>query len=128
GVAAWILISAWQRLATPELDIHALPMLVVACGGLIVTLIGVVLLHGASKESLNMRGAFLEVLGDLLGAVGTIAAAVVILLTGWVAADAVISALIGVLVIPRAWGLLRSVIDVLLESTPRHLDLRKIED
>src|SRR5207248_9631884 len=71
GVAAWILISAWQRLATPEVDIQALPMLVVSCGGLVVTLIGVTLLHSASRESLNVRGPFLQVLADLLGAIGT---------------------------------------------------------
>src|SRR5438105_10488101 len=96
AVAAWILISAWQRLNTPEPQIHALPMLLVAVGGLVVTLIGVRLLHGASQESLNVRGAFLEVLGDLLGAIGTVAAALIILFTGWVAADAIISAVIGV--------------------------------
>ena len=61
----------------------------------VVTLIGVRLLHGASHESLNVRGAFLEVLGDLLGAIGTVAAALIILFTGWVAADAIISAVIG---------------------------------
>jgi cobalt-zinc-cadmium efflux system protein len=130
-VAAWILYAAWQRLKEssdlllPRVD--ALPMLVVAGGGLAVTLIAVALLHSGAQRSLNVRGAFLEMLGDLLGSVGTIIAALIILQTGWTPVDALISALIGVFIIPRAWDLLRSVVDVLLESTPRHLDMRQIE-
>jgi cobalt-zinc-cadmium efflux system protein len=126
-VAAWIMYSAWERLGAPASEIQALPMLVVASGGLIVTLVGVAVLHPDARTSLNMRAAFLEVFGDLLGSIGTIAAAVVILATGWTPADAVVSVLIGVIIIPRALVLLRSVIDVLLESTPRHLDMREIE-
>jgi len=126
-VAGWILVSAWYRLASSDVEVSAVPMLIVASGGLVVTLVGVALLHDAAEESLNMRGAFLEVLGDLLGSIATIIAAVIILFTGWTPADAIISALIGLLIIPRAWGLLRSVVDVLLESTPRHLDVSQIE-
>jgi cobalt-zinc-cadmium efflux system protein len=127
-VAVWILYAAWQRLNEPfNAHIDALPMLLVASGGLIVTLVGVVLLHGGSHQSLNVRGAFLEVLGDLLGSIGTIIAAVIILNSGWTPADSLISALIGAFVIPRAWELLRSVVDVLLEATPRHLDMPQIE-
>ena len=129
-VAAWILYAAWQRLneagdLLPRVE--ALPMLAVASGGLVVTVIAVALLHSGAQHSLNVRGAFLEMLGDLLGSVGTIVAALIILQTGWTPVDALISALIGVFIIPRAWGLLRSVVDVLLESTPRHLDMRQIE-
>jgi cobalt-zinc-cadmium efflux system protein len=127
AVAGWILYSAWQRLQQAETEVHALPMLLVAFGGLIITLVGVALLRGGAQESLNVRGAFLEVLGDLLGSIGTMVAAVIILGTGWSAADSLISAVIGVLIIPRAWALLRSVVDVLLESTPRHIDMRQIE-
>src|SRR5205823_5768176 len=127
GVAVWILLAAWQRLNEPAVSVAALPMLIVACGGLTVTLIGVALLYGGAKQSLNVRGAFLEVMGDLLGSIGTIVAAVIILNSGWTAADSIISALIGVFIIPRAWGLLRSVLEVLLEATPRHLDMPRIE-
>jgi cobalt-zinc-cadmium efflux system protein len=127
GVAAWILYAAWQRLSEPVARVDALPMLVVACGGLVVTLVGVALLRGGAQESLNVRGAFLEVVGDLLGSIGTIFAALVILASGWTAADSIISALIGVFIVPRAWGLLRSVVDVLLESTPGHLNMPQIE-
>jgi cobalt-zinc-cadmium efflux system protein len=126
-VAAWILLAAWTRLNAPPESIHAETMLLVAFGGLLVTMFGVWLLHSGARESLNVRGAFLEVLGDLLGSIGTICAAVIILTTGWTQADAVISAAIGVLILPRAWGLLRSVVDVLLEATPRHLDMPRIE-
>ena len=126
-VASWILFAAWQRLTVGAVEISALPMLVVAAGGLVVTFLGVVLLHAGARESLNVRAAFLEVLGDLLGAVGTVVAALIILATGWTQADAIISALIGLFVVPRAWALLRSVIDVLLESTPRHLSISQIE-
>ena len=126
-VATWIVYAAWQRLRDPAVEISALPMLLVAAGGLLVTLIGVILLHAGARDSLNVRAAFLEVLGDLLGSAGTMLAALIILATGWTPADAVISALIGLIMLPRAWALLRSVVDVLLESTPRHLDLRQIE-
>src|ERR1700730_3887529 len=85
-VAGWILYAAWQRLSEPSAKADALPMLVVACGGLVVTLVGVSLLHGGAQESLNVRGAFLEVLGDLLGSIGTIIAAVIIVASGLTAA------------------------------------------
>jgi len=126
AVAGWILIEAWQRLAAP-VDVQALPMLVVAIGGLVVTVTGARLLHAGANESLNLRGAFLELVGDLFGAIGTIIAAIIILTTGWTPADPIISAIIGLLIIPRAWSLLRSVIDVLLEATPRHLNMQNIE-
>jgi cobalt-zinc-cadmium efflux system protein len=80
GVSGYILLEAWQRLQQPP-DVDALPMLIVACGGLLVTLVGVKLLHSGSKESMNVRGAFLEVLGDLFGAIGTIVAALILLST-----------------------------------------------
>jgi cobalt-zinc-cadmium efflux system protein len=88
---------------------------------------GVLLLHRDAQHSLNVRGAFLEVFGDLLGALGTMLAAVIILRTGWTSADPLISAVIGLLIVPRALALLRNVVDVLLESTPRHLDTHAIE-
>lgn len=126
-VSFWILFAAWQRLLAGEVDIHAGPMLLVAVGGVVVTLIGAALLRGSAESSLNVKAAFLEVVGDLLGAIGTVLAALIILLTGWTPIDAVISAMIGLLMLPRAFALLRSVVDVLLESTPRHLDMPAIE-
>jgi cobalt-zinc-cadmium efflux system protein len=126
-VSVWILYAAWRRLTTPDVEIDALPMLFVAAGGIVVTLIGVALLRAGAGTSLNVKGAFLEVVGDLLGAIGTVVAALVILKTGWTPIDALISAAIGILMLPRAFALLRSVVDVLLESTPRHLDMPAIE-
>lgn len=126
GVSVYILFEAWQRLRQPP-DVDALPMLIVACGGLLVTLVGVKLLHAGSEESLNVRGAFLEVLSDLFGAVGTIVAALVLLWTGWPYADVTASVFIGVLILPRAWGLLRNVVDVLLESAPPGMRVEEIQ-
>src|SRR4051794_12068075 len=82
GVAVWIFIAAWERLRSP-VEVNALPMLLVALGGLVVTITGARLLHAGAGESLNMRGAFLELVGDLLGAIGTVIAALLILLSGW---------------------------------------------
>ena len=126
-VAGWIVFEAWQRLNAVDIEVRALPMLLIASGGLVVTLIGVAVLHSGAETSLNVRAAFLEVFGDLLGAIGTIAAALIILATGWTPADAVISAVIGLIMIPRAVALLRSVVDVLLESAPEHINMREIE-
>jgi len=126
AVAAWIFFAAWERLRSP-IEVNAWPMLLVAVGGLVVTIIGARLLHAGAGESLNVRGAFLELVGDLFGAIGAIVAAMVILTTGWTLADPLISAVIGLLIVPRAWSLLRSVIDVLLESTPSHLNMQEVE-
>ncbi|HEY2594950.1 MAG TPA: cation diffusion facilitator family transporter [Chloroflexota bacterium] len=126
-VSLWILYAAWQRLRTPDVNIEAAPMMIVAAGGVMVTLIGAALLRGGASDSLNVKAAFLEVVGDLLGSIGTVVAALVILITGWTPIDALISAAIGILMLPRAASLLRSVVDVLLEATPRHLDMSAIE-
>ena len=126
-VGAGILYEPWLRLVATSVEVQGLPMLLVACGGVVVTLVGVRELHAGAGASLNMRAAFLEVLGDLVGSVGTILAALIILATGWAQADALVSAAIGLLMLPRAVGLLHSVVDVLFESTPRHLSAATIE-
>jgi cobalt-zinc-cadmium efflux system protein len=122
GIAAFILYEAWQRFRTPH-PVQSLPMLAVALVGLLVNLIGVRLLHHGAGESLNVRGAFLEALADLLGATGVLVAALVMLLTGWRLIDPLVSVAIGLFILPRAWQLLVRVLDVLLEGTPRDLDL-----
>ena len=81
-------------------------MLLVAVGGLVVNLIGFKVLHGSAGESLNMRGALLEVVADLLGSVAAIVAALTIMLTGWYPIDPLVSVLIALFILPRAWGLL----------------------
>lgn len=126
GIAAYVILEAWQRLMAPT-PVAAIPMAAVAAGGLAVNLVGVRLLHEGARQNLNVRGAFLEVLADLLGSVAALAAAAVIALTGWWPADPLASLGIALLVIPRAWHLLRSALDVLLESTPPHIDLARLD-
>jgi cobalt-zinc-cadmium efflux system protein len=98
-------------------------MLLVAIAGLLVNGVSLWILRRAQGESLNMRGAYLEVAGDLAGSAAVIVAAIVIGVTGWTPADAVASLVIGVLILPRTWGLLRDAVDVLLEATPKNLDM-----
>ena len=114
--------QSWQRLRTPEL-IEGPLMMAVAIAGLLVNIIAALLLHGSAEHNLNVRGAYLHVLGDLLGSVGAIAAAAVILTTGWLPADALISAFVGLLILVGSWKLVRESVDVLLESVPSHIDL-----
>jgi cation diffusion facilitator family transporter len=111
GISVYILFEAWERLRRPP-EVDALPMLLVAVGGLAVTLIGVKLLQAGSEASLNVKGAFLEVLSDMLGAVGTLLAALVLLVTGWPYADIIASVFIGVFILPRAFGLLKGVVSM----------------
>jgi len=125
ALAAYVLIEAWRRLsASPEIDSGL--MLAVAVVGLIANAISLKVLHPAQGESLNVRGAYLEVLGDLIGSIAVLVAAAVILLTGWEQADPIASALIGMLIIPRTWRLFREAVDVLLEATPRGISLAEI--
>ena len=121
-IAGLIVLEAWRRFRVPE-PIEGGLMLAVASLGLMVNLVAAWLLHGAAHESLNVRGAYLHVLGDLLGSVGAIAAALVVLLTGWWPADAIISVLVAVLILRSAWILVRESVDVLLEAVPAHIDL-----
>ena len=125
GVAAYILYEAVQRFAAPP-EVVGLPMLVVALGGLVVNLVSMRLLHAGSQTSLNLRGAYLEVLGDLLGSVAVIVAAVVISLTGWTPIDPIASVVIAGLILPRTWTLLREAVDILLQATPRGVKLEEV--
>jgi cobalt-zinc-cadmium efflux system protein len=122
GVAAFILYEAWRRLSEPP-EIASGLMLVVALVGLGANAVSMLLLRDAQRESLNMRGAYLEVMGDFLGSGAVIIAALVIALTGWVQADAVASALIALLILPRTFFLLRDATDILLEATPKGIDM-----
>ena len=120
-VAGYVLVEAVRRIGDPP-EIGSGLMLSVAAVGLMVNLVSLAVLH-RGRESLNVRGAYLEVLADALGSVAVIVAALVIMVTGWTPADIVASAVIGVLVLPRAWHLLREALDVLLEAAPRGVDL-----
>ena len=127
GVAVWVLIEAVERLRNPA-EIDGGLMLVVALVGVLANLAGLLVLRPAQAKSLNMRGAYLEVLGDLIGSLTVVAAAVLILITGWTPFDAIASLLIVVVIIPRAWSLLREVVDVLLEATPHGVDLSEVRE
>ncbi|MEQ1856763.1 MAG: cation diffusion facilitator family transporter [Longimicrobiales bacterium] len=124
-IAAWILVEAWQRLRDP-VQIDGTLMLGVATLGLGVNIVGATLLHGHAHDNLNVRGAYLHVLGDLLGSVGAMLAGVVILTTGWAPADPIASGLIALLILWGAWGLVREAADILLESAPGHVDMQAI--
>ena len=126
GVAAFILYEAYRRVWAPP-GILAGPMLVIAILGLGVNLLGMWLLRRGAGESLNLRGAYLEVLSDALGSLGVILAAVIIQITGSTLADPIISAGIGLFILPRTWGLMRQAVHILTEGVPPHLDLGEIE-
>ena len=127
GVAGYVLVEAVRRWVDP-VEVEAGPMLVFALVGLVANAASLVVLRGGQAESLNMRGAYLEVLGDLLGSVAVIVAAGVILVSGYTRADAVASVVIALLILPRTWLLLRDAVDVLLEATPRNVDLRDVRE
>jgi cobalt-zinc-cadmium efflux system protein len=125
AMAVYIFIEAWQRLHEPA-EVQGLAMMVVASGGLLVNLIALVLLHSGSSASLNMRGAWLHVLGDALGSVGAMVAGLAIWWGGWQWVDPLASVLIGLLVIYSSWKLTQEAVSVLMESTPNHLDVDEI--
>ena len=127
AVAVWVLIMAVDRLRDP-VQIRSGLMLAVAVVGALANLVGLLVLRPAQSKSLNMRGAYLEVFGDFVGSLAVIVAAVLILITGWTPFDAIASLAIVILIIPRAWSLLREVVDVLLEATPRGVDLDEVRD
>ncbi|HEY6688743.1 MAG TPA: cation diffusion facilitator family transporter [Propionibacteriaceae bacterium] len=127
GVAVWVLIMAVERLRNPA-EIRSGLMLAVAVVGVLANLAGLLVLRPAQSTSLNIRGAYLEVFGDLVGSLAVIIAAVLILITGWTPFDAIASLAIVVLIIPRAWSLLREVVDVLLEATPHGVDLEEVRE
>lgn len=126
-VAITVAIEAILRLMRPvETHVSALPLLIVASIGLAANFVAFGILRGGDRVSLNMRGAYLEVLGDLVGSLAALVAGVVILTTGFAPADAIASLLIAALIVPRAIALLRDVVHVLTESAPRNTDVEQI--
>ena len=120
GISVWIVIESIARFRAPE-PIGGTIMLVIATVGLISNAVAALVLHPVNKDSLNVRGAYLHVLSDLLASVGTIVAAVVIAFTGWLYADPLASLLTTALIVRGAWQLVRESVDVLLESAPAHI-------
>jgi cobalt-zinc-cadmium efflux system protein len=126
AVAAVILVEAYQRLWAPP-AVAAAPMLAIAAAGLLVNLLGIWILHAGGDRSLLLRMARLELVSDALGSIAVIVAALVIQMTGFVLADPIISGIIGLFIVPRAWNVLRQAVHILMEGVPPHLDLREIE-
>ncbi|MGQ9497607.1 MAG: cation diffusion facilitator family transporter [Desulfotomaculales bacterium] len=124
-ITGFIFYEAYRRFLAPP-GVQGELMLGVAVAGLVANAAAALVLHGGSRESLNLRGAFLHVLGDLLGSVGAVAAAIIIMLTGWTLADPIISAFIGTLIVIGAWRLLAQSLHVLMEGVPAHLSYRDI--
>ncbi|RWE74082.1 cation diffusion facilitator family transporter [Mesorhizobium sp.] len=120
-IALWIVYEACGRLMNPA-PVLGGPMLVVAVAGLLVNIASFFVLHGGDRESLNMRGAILHVLGDLLGSAAAITAALIILATGWTPIDPILSVLVSLLILSTAWSLMREAAHVLLEGVPASLD------
>ncbi len=125
GVAAFVLVSAIGRLDDPP-EVQGGLMFVLGIVGLVANGTSATLLRRSQAGSLNVRGAYLEVLGDLVGSAAVIVAAVVLAATGWQDADAVASIVVALLIVPRTVGLLREALDVLLEATPRGLHLEVV--
>jgi cobalt-zinc-cadmium efflux system protein len=127
GVCGYLAVEGVRRLIAPA-PVETGPMLVFAVIGLVANGVSLSLLVRRKDASLNMRGAYLEVLGDLFGSIMVVAAALVIMATGFLRADPLVSLAIAVLILPRSYGLLRDAVAVLLETTPAHLDLDDVRD
>ncbi|WP_083253841.1 cation diffusion facilitator family transporter [Pandoraea sp. ISTKB] len=125
-IAGWIVIEAIRRFAEP-VPIVGTTMLIVAFAGLLANIAAFMVLHGGNRENLNMRGAWLHVLGDMLGSAAAIVAAVVILLTGWMPIDPLLSIFVAVIILKSAWGIVKSSAHILLEGTPDSLNPTEIK-
>lgn len=125
-LSVYILNEAYRRFVDPP-EILGGPMLAVAVVGLVVNLVSMKLLAGGSSESINVKGAYFEVLSDMLGSLGVIVAAVVVMLTGWRLVDPLIGAGIGLFIVPRTWRFLSQAIHVLLEGAPPQIDVAELE-
>ena len=127
AVAGYVIVEAIRRLSEPP-EVPGLPLLVVASIGLVINLISFRLLMAGSKESLNLRGAYLEVLGDLLGSIGVIVAAIILFTTGWSYADPIIGVGIGLFILPRTFQLTRQALRILLEVAPKEIDVDAVRE
>lgn len=126
-ISLYILYEAYERFKNPP-EVQSAAMIGVAVIGLAVNLTGVFVLRAGSKESLNMKGAYFEVLSDMLTSIGVIIAGVIMLTTGWYYADPLISAGIGLFILPRTWALLKDAVGVLLEGTPSDVNMADIRE
>jgi cobalt-zinc-cadmium efflux system protein len=122
AVAGFVLVQAVRRFTGPP-EVPAGPMLIVATGGLVINIIAFALLRSGARESINVRGAYLEVLGDLLGSAGVIVAALIIAFTGWSVADPIVAVVVALMILPRTFALGRSAVRILVQAAPEHVDI-----
>ena len=127
GISLYILYEAYERFKNPP-EVQSAGMLVIAAIGLVINIVGMFILRSGSKESLNMKGAYFEVLSDMLTSIGVIIAGIIMLTTGWYYADPLISAGIGLFILPRTWALLKESVGVLLEGTPTDVNLENLRE
>lgn len=125
AVAGYVLFEAVRRIDSPG-EVPSGPMAVVAVGGLVINIVSWFLLRRGAADSLNVEGAYLEVLADLLGSIAVLVAAAIIWLTGWTVVDPIIGAGIGLFILPRAWRLARKAVRILIQAAPSHLDLARL--
>lgn len=125
-LSIWVIYEAVQRWQSPP-EINGSGLILIALGGLFVNIIAAKLLHSGHQHDLNMRGAWLHVMGDLLGSVTAIIAGLLIVAFGWLWADPLVSVLISLIIIYGAWRLILDSVNVLLEGTPAHIDLAEVE-
>lgn len=126
-ISLYILYEAYQRFKNPP-EVQSAGMLAVAVVGLVINIASVFILRSGSKESLNMKGAYFEVLSDMFTSIGVIIAGVIMLTTGWYYADPLISAGIGLFILPRTWSLLKDAVGVLLEGTPSDVNIATLRE
>lgn len=131
GLTLWLIVGvifneAYRRFWDPP-QVHSLGMLLIASVGLMVNIVTGWILYGADHGSLNMRGAFLHVLGDALGSVGAVAAGLIMLVSGWYLADPLASVLIGLLILYTSWDLIKESVDILMQSVPREIDVGEVQ-
>lgn len=125
GISIYILYEAYLRFLDPP-KVESKEMIAVAAVGLVVNIAGMLILRKSSGESLNMKGAYFEVLSDMLTSIGVIAAGIIMLTTGWYYADPLLSAGIGLFILPRTWILLKESIGILLEGTPKDVNMAEL--
>ena len=125
-IAGWILLEAYHRFTVEEIEINGWPVLWVGLGGLFVNIAAAWILHRSSEHSINVEGALQHVIADMLGSVGVVISAILVITLGWVIADPILSIVIALLIVYNTRRLLYTIINVLLEGTPEHIDVYKL--
>lgn len=126
-ISGLIFYEAYHRLINVQ-NVHGSGMLIIAIGGLIVNIIGAKILHSGSGENINVKGAFLHIMADLLGSIGAIAAGALIYFFNWHISDPIISFVIAFLVLMSSFGIIKSTVDVLMESVPSNIDINEVRE